>query len=112
MWILLGGTFHTGGLVAGGPFETQIEAEGSMDAMKETYDLGTCPEFWCFELEKPAADLYCRGGGGVIVFDGDLTRPKWSFFGPFRDIKAARKWAKAYGGCALLLNRVPVKEPA
>ncbi len=123
MWILLGGTFHTGGLVPCGPFENAMEADMSMDEMKETYDLGRCPEYWCFELTLPdhhfipvgeIIDTVYAGVCSAIVFDGDITRPKWRFYGPFRDIEAARQYAKKAGGCALELKPVPAvaKEPA
>jgi hypothetical protein len=131
MWVLLGGTFYTGGFVVGGPFKTEAEAEGSIDAMARTYDLGTCPEFWCFELKKPADFVYKDGSslsqvqgvdpdkfmgydpnGTAIVFDGDLTAKHWNLFGPFRDIEAARKWVSVTGGCAIELKPVPVTEPA
>jgi hypothetical protein len=111
MWVLLGGTFYTGGLVAGGPFKNEIEADAAMDAVKEMYDLGNCPEFWWFKLTKPMTDDYARDGN-AIVFDRDLTRPIWRFFGPFKSIDAARKWASTAGGCAIELKPVPVTEPA
>jgi hypothetical protein len=121
MWILLGGTFRTGGLVACGPFNTEVEAETAMDAMKEMYDLGTCPEFWCFEVTLPdhrvipvgeIIDTVYAGVCLAIVFDGDITRNPWRFFGPFRDIEAARQYASKAGGCAINLKPVPVMESA
>ena len=74
--------------------------------METMYDFGNCPEYWSFKLQKPMADDYARDGN-AIVFDGDLTREHWQFFGPFRDIEAARRWASAAGGCALELKPLP-----
>jgi hypothetical protein len=66
-----------------------------------------------YELFEGGDNGY-SAAGNVIVFDGNITRERWMFYGPFVDVEAARKCAEFWGKVPnpLKLKPVPAKEPA
>jgi hypothetical protein len=95
-----------------GPYKTLRDAQDPAGVPEDVADTGC----WTpIELTKVDDEGY-DPAGTFVVFSGNITREKWTFFGPFRDGKAAREYVdEVYGfGPNLIIELMPVpaKEPA
>jgi hypothetical protein len=108
----------TAGFTVVGPYPSHAAATEEIDwACSEYGDPLDC-ECWDFELQPP--DEGAHPAGAAIVFAGDIcgdpeTGEGWRFYGPFRNLEAARAWAAEDGlgsDCAIVLQPVKKLEAA
>jgi hypothetical protein len=124
MWIMLVGDPHSGFTVCG-PFQTEDGDGARGEAARATYGGN---DWYEIELQRPhdpgnivldvplPDDAGYDPNGTAVVFGGDITcKDGWLFYGPFRNIEAARHWCAADdigNDCAIKLQPVPMKVAA
>jgi hypothetical protein len=114
MWINIVYDTNTGqGCSAWGPYQTLEDAQAGDGLPDHALQTGC----WTpIKLVKPDDTDYDPAGTAVL-FDGDISRASWTFYGPFTDREAAHEYAdEVYGlgrgGVMVVLRHVPAKEPA
>jgi hypothetical protein len=100
---------HVEGFKLVGPYASWETIDEDGDWAIKTYGLHDWG-YWSPELRAP--DEGADPAGTAVVFDGDITKA-WVFYGPFRDLAAARTWAESKGlGLSCAIELQPVRKLA